>query len=397
MAKLKSTYLKSFFVIIAIVLFGFILQYFLNNKEIMMPPFPANLFILLIFLAYLIVTFFAFKKTEILSWFIKIPSSIAVISVYTFLVLLMGFVPQVKSNNCLDRIGITHITSSFPFLIINVLLLMVLGYTVINRLTKKITIRNIAFFFNHAGLFIIIAGGYMGSSDMQTLSVPIKEGESTNIAFTDKNEAVKIPFNIKLNDFFVDEYPPEIMIYNAKTGQPFPIDRKIPAKKGQSTDLQSLKIEVLDYYPYAYPADSGFVSTDKFGSVHAALLKIKNDSVSQKEWVSTGNFMFRPSVINFNNEIIIELMEPVVKKFQSNIDLMDENKSLKNLIIEVNKPFNYNGWKIYQSSYDKQLGRWSTTSVFQMVKDPWLAVVYVGIVMLMLGSCYLIIAGRRYQ
>lgn len=54
--------------------------------------------------------------------------------------------------------------------------------------------------------------------------------------------------------------------------------------------------------------------------------------------------------------------------------------------IEVNKPFKVNGWKIYQLSYNEQMGKWSNVSVFELVRDPWLSVVYVGIYLLIIGA-----------
>ena len=46
---------------------------------------------------------------------------------------------------------------------------------------------------------------------------------------------------------------------------------------------------------------------------------------------------------------------------------------------------------MYQLSYDETKGKWSTVSVFELVRDPWLPVVYAGILMLLLGSVCLFI------
>ena len=35
--------------------------------------------------------------------------------------------------------------------------------------------------------------------------------------------------------------------------------------------------------------------------------------------------------------------------------------------IEVNKPFKLNGWKIYQSSYESDYGKWSITSTVEVI------------------------------
>ncbi len=46
-------------------------------------------------------------------------------------------------------------------------------------------------------------------------------------------------------------------------------------------------------------------------------------------------------------------------------------------------------------SYDEEKGRWSDVSIFELVRDPWLPVVYVGIVMMMLGAIGLFVNAQR--
>ena len=52
----------------------------------------------------------------------------------------------------------------------------------------------------------------------------------------------------------------------------------------------------------------------------------------------------------------------------------------------MNKPLDVDGWKIYQLSYDENLGRWSDVSIFELVKDPWLPAVYCGIALMLAGA-----------
>ncbi|MBR6141124.1 MAG: cytochrome c biogenesis protein ResB [Bacteroidaceae bacterium] len=54
--------------------------------------------------------------------------------------------------------------------------------------------------------------------------------------------------------------------------------------------------------------------------------------------------------------------------------------------IRVNKPLSVRGWKIYQYSYDEAKGSMSDISVFELVRDPWLPYVYLGIFMLLAGA-----------
>ena len=74
------------------------------------------------------------------------------------------------------------------------------------------------------------------------------------------------------------------------------------------------------------------------------------------------------------------------KRFASNVDIMTEDGKHIKTIIEVNKPYTINGWKIYQYGYDQAMGPMSRYSVFEWVRDPWLPFVYGGIGLLSLGA-----------
>ena len=64
--------------------------------------------------------------------------------------------------------------------------------------------------------------------------------------------------------------------------------------------------------------------------------------------------------------------------------------------VDVNKPYEVDGWKIYQYGYDTQMGAESQISILELVSDPWLPLVYTGICMMLAGAvCMFVIGGRR--
>ena len=85
------------------------------------------------------------------------------------------------------------------------------------------------------------------------------------------------------------------------------------------------------------------------------------------------------------------------KRFASEIQIL--TKSGKNIqaTVDVNKPIEVDGWKIYQYGYDTQMGAMSQTSILELVKDPWLPLVYAGIYMMLGGAMYMFILGRRQK
>lgn len=80
------------------------------------------------------------------------------------------------------------------------------------------------------------------------------------------------------------------------------------------------------------------------------------------------------------------------KCYTSNVTVITKSgKTIKDAPIEVNKPLEVEGWKIYQFGYDTGYGRGSIISVFELVRDPWLPFVYLGIFMLLAGALFMFI------
>ena len=88
------------------------------------------------------------------------------------------------------------------------------------------------------------------------------------------------------------------------------------------------------------------------------------------------------------------MLKPEVKEISSLIKIIDKNINTK-AIIEINKPFFYKGWTLYQLSYNQTENKWSENSLIEMVRDPWLPLVYIGFFMIFLGVFYLFIKGKK--
>ena len=79
------------------------------------------------------------------------------------------------------------------------------------------------------------------------------------------------------------------------------------------------------------------------------------------------------------------------KRFASDISVYTEDGKNLRGTVEVNKPLKVNGWKIYQYGYDVSKGPDSPYSVFQLVNDPWIAWVYLGIFLMIAGALCLML------
>ena len=84
------------------------------------------------------------------------------------------------------------------------------------------------------------------------------------------------------------------------------------------------------------------------------------------------------------------------RRFASDIQILTKTGENIRTTIEVNKPVEVDGWKIYQYGYDTQMGAMSQISILELVSDPWLPLVYTGIYMMLAGAvCMFVLGGRR--
>ena len=77
------------------------------------------------------------------------------------------------------------------------------------------------------------------------------------------------------------------------------------------------------------------------------------------------------------------------KRFASVLHIQTKLGKTIDTTVEVNKPAEVEGWKIYQYSFDTQMGGMSRTSILELVSDPWLPLVYVGIYMMLAGAVFM--------
>jgi len=84
------------------------------------------------------------------------------------------------------------------------------------------------------------------------------------------------------------------------------------------------------------------------------------------------------------------------KRFASEIHVTTKEGTTLDAVVDVNKPVEVDGWKIYQYGYDTQQGANSRMSILELVKDPWLPIVYCGIYMMLAGAvCMFVFGGRN--
>ncbi|HSG68597.1 MAG TPA: cytochrome c biogenesis protein ResB [Bacteroidales bacterium] len=392
-------YPESFLIAGIMIISGFIMQFAIGSGA-SMPAWPLNLVIIVVFIIYYILIHY-FIKHPVLKWLSSTRAAIASVSAFTLMVMFLGFIPQgVDEGNLrfIDRIGLTSVTNSWAYLMCALYLLIVLGFTVMRRL-NSFTLKNTAFILNHAGLWLVVVAASLGSADMWRLTMELQASHPVTRAYDSRGNAFELGFGMTLMDFQIEEYPPELVLVNT-VDYTLEIEKggKLAiVKEGEKSQLENYAITIERYLPFSRRFEGRkFDTTSMVGAARAAYVIAKDDNTGDifEGWVSDGSFIYGATSLAVNDGMAIAMTKLRPKKYSSDIRLYHDMDNYEDFHIEVNKPAKMDGWKVYQTGYDEQMGRWSDRSIIELVKDPWLPVVYVGIFMILLGTLYLLWMGK---
>jgi len=93
---------------------------------------------------------------------------------------------------------------SFLFLLYALTLLLSLAFTLLNGIRKK---AKMGFMLNHSGIFLIVWAALFGAPDVSRSKIIIAQDQTEKVAYTEDGKAVPLPFDISLEQFFIDYYP----------------------------------------------------------------------------------------------------------------------------------------------------------------------------------------------
>jgi len=403
----KWKFRESYVICLGFILTGILLQLTIgpiNNKG-MAWPFNLIACLLFFFLAGIIIKIY--KHSTIVHWLGSYYAALANISGILLITLIMGLIRQtptfVHLSDLPTHLGLTQILSTWTFFL-QMLWLCLILYTATLQRINNLTKRNIPFLFNHLGILIIVVGMLCGSADFQQVEITSKLGKAECIGIDRNDHLQKLPIAIKLNKFSIKFYPPKLMIVDRLSGQVQPKEKPQQLLIDSSFTQGKLcnwDITLKKYLPEAANITTRdsvkFVQSHSYGSTIAFYIEAINKKTNQQRtgWLSCGNFLFPSQTLQLNSteDIVISQQEPRI--YTSDVTLYTETGLIKNEKIEVNKPSHVNGWDIYQLGFDEQRGKWSDISIFRLVHDPWLPVVYTGIIFLAIGAFWGLIIIRR--
>lgn len=426
-------------IVAGLLVTGGLLQVTLGPLEWGLFAWPANFITLILFVFLLIVAYLLRKRSYFCLFMSTMQAAIPAIAAAAILTLIMGVTKQVaEGKRPMDPVGLTKMLSFWPFILVYVWMTAIVGEVTINQIVR-FSWRRFPTLVSHVGLFLILTCGTLGSADMLRVKMYCETGQPEWRGLDAFNNVHQLPVAIQLEKFTIDEYPPKLMLID-KTGRPLPQDKpeNLLVDNGmKSGQLLDCKIDILKRIDNAVPVmlskmigkmpegmmgnirmDSlgqarnkdGYIASDASGSACALLVRvtrgvnangssdtnlIKGQKQVMTGWITSGSYLFPYQALRLKDGRMLAMPNREPRRFASLVNIYTQGGQNIQTEIEVNKPFTIEGWKIYQLSYNEQMGKWSNLSVFELVTDPWLPVVYIGIFMLLIGAVGMFLTASR--
>lgn len=403
-------YKEGFAVCGGLFLIGTLWQVVLGKCTLSVLACPVNICVGVCYVLLLVVLYVFFRKYYFVRWMSSYQAAVTAMISLVVMTVMMGLVRQLRPDVVVTGIegwfGFSQMLSACSFVLLFLWFVTLLGMVILRRI-HHFTGRDIPFLLNHLGLFLALTGAVLGSADMQRFEMTTWIGKAEWRALNGQKEMLELPLAIELHDFTIDEYPPKLMLIDNESGKALPTgnpENILIEDNFNNGILQDWEIEIADRLPMAASVVTEdtlkFVEFHSMGATYALYVRAKNKkSGGQKEgWVSCGSFMFPYKALRLNQQVSLIMPEREPKRFASAVTVYTQSGKQAEATIEVNRPFEIDGWKIYQLSYDESKGRWSDVSVFELVRDPWLPVVYAGIWMMIAGAvCMFALSHKRKE
>ena len=402
----KTWGLKEGFAIgVVLILVGLVLQFSLGAVDWSLLKWPVNIIILAVFIVVAVVFYALRSKVSALRYLATMSSAVPALVLTALITIMMGLTRQVPDGQlATDFLGITRMLSFWPFVLLYAYVAFILSQVTLMQLLH-FKWRKLPSLLSHVGLLISLLTATLGSADMQRLTMTVNKDNLESRVF-DSNTGVLKQLNIaiKLKDFTIHEYPPKLMYYDEVSGVMLPENNPATLLIDDAFDggnLQGWNIEVDKVIDEAHPVaanDSTYYEEwHDSGAVTAIHLKAtaQVDGSTKEGWVTAGSYLYPYQLLKVTEHQYIIMAEREPQRYVSKVEIVTESGKHEETDILVNQPYSMGGWKIYQLSYDVDRGKWSEISVLELVRDPWLPYVYVGIFMMLGGAVLLLFTAQR--
>lgn len=366
---------------------GFVLQLTLGSVPEGFLPAPWGAVLALVYVYALVALHMLSARRPALRQFFGGRASVVALAAVLVMLLIFGLVPQSDAvGGMLAALGFNHMRTSWIFCLLMFNLITGMGLSLVDDLWHLKTHKP-ARVLAHFATFIIMLCGMFGSGDKMSVRLEALLDQPASTGIRADGHAVDLPFMLTLKSFDIEQYAPKIVLRGESAKATDVLEL---GTDGASADLGGWRVTAFRYFEMAMPDSTGtaFRELRHLGAEPAAFVEAVNLTSGQNAsgWVSRGSFLFadRSLALGDGLELGMDAMQP--RKFASTVDILDARGKSRRCEISVNHPARVGAWRIYQNDYDTQMGRWSTVSGLQCVRDPWYPFVRVGLWLVILSS-----------
>jgi cytochrome c biogenesis protein ResB len=317
----------------------------------------------------------------------------------------------------LDALGLTHVFFSWWFVLLLCLFATSLTACTFRRFqalrgtagAKRI--RVLGSLLTHISLLLVLVGGVLRAMWGEKGYIEFREGE-TVVQFAGAQGPAMLPFAVHLVDFELQLYgepdrqarqaADRLIVAWPEKGMTNAFPAVVQAKyemtapagpQAADTCLVTIRRQVPDFC--IDNATREVISRSQVPNNPAILVAVTHAGKSREQWVfarfpdfasHAGSGEDGSDTLRLRYETAAaphpDARSGAVKDFKSTLQIIDAGKVVCEKTIEVNAPLSYGGYTFYQSGYDPND---LTSTTLQVVRDPGVAVVYVGFLLMMAG------------
>ena len=254
--------MNSYLISLFIVMTAAIIQYFAGNFPFHFFEFPLNIILGAIWIYSVYMLLRKNNCTNNITRVLVSPETTA-FSLFLFVcgTLVIGMFPQLSAieaeqkEGILGQLGFYNFMSSWIFVsILFILLSHLAAITIRGFKTRKK--KRWRFLLNHVGVWLALAGGFLGSSDVVTARIPVFFDTENNEALTMEGKRLFLDYNMQLMDFHAEYYP---------NGMPKSYVANVNISDRQNGESSQISLEVNHPYEYKIGEDIYLVSYDTHG------------------------------------------------------------------------------------------------------------------------------------
>jgi len=350
------------------------------------------------------------KQAKIWKFFSSIKLGIWLLAIIALLSLIGTLVPQNQEQGlyigkygyfgyrALFNTGLTDLYSSWYFILLLILFSLNLSVCILNKFPPRS--RTFGSFISHISILVILFGALIGTVFGQKGYLTLSKKEVAN-SFIAANKKVNLGFSVRLDDFIYTENinPEEKLLVYAVPKEAFCSTNESSGLNGSEKLVTAIsmeigkeskiadtgyKIKILRYLPDFVMdlATKKVISRSAEPNNPAIEVEFKDKAgKTQIIWVFA-HFPQAHKGTDANFKFVYKWAMRRPKDFISKVTILKDGNEIIRRDIRVNEPLSFSGYTLFQSTYDSQALNWSGLKI---VKDPGVAVIYLGFLMLMLG------------